>query len=175
MPYFLGFGILPNGEYEMLGDTDGIKAQAIPGTWSEYSATLGASGPQPSETAAVYRAGFLFARSGWGTERPITDEVALSLRFGPAPIIHGHADHGSIALYGHGSRLLVDPGKYTYNANQWRTWFRGRTAHNVVTVDGVAWRWSSSSRLLDHSRNATMVAARVQLTGNPGVGQVRGI
>ena len=173
MPKFLGFAILPNGEYEMLGDTDRAKAPAIAGTWAEFAATQGRSGPMPPDTAILYRAGYLFARSGWGTARPFVDEVALSLRWGRSPIIHGHADHGSLTLYGHGSRLLIDPGKFTYNANAYRTWFRGRTAHNVVTVDGAPWRWAASSPLLDSGKSATMDTARIRMTGNPGVTHVR--
>jgi hypothetical protein len=175
MPQFLGYATLPNGEYEMIGDLDRMAARNLPGTAAEFAATKGASGTRPADTVAVYKAGWLFARSGWGERRPWADEVTLSLRFGPGPQIHGHADHGSITLYGYGSRLLIDPGKYTYNRDAWRSWFKGRTAHNVVTADGAAYDFFASSRLLDHSRNATMVTARVHMTGTAGVGHVRGI
>jgi hypothetical protein len=175
MPAFLARATLPNGEYEMIGDLDRMSARVLPGTGAEFSATKGAKGTRPTDTVAVYRAGWLFARSGWGERRAWADETALSLRWGPAPIIHGHADAGSITLYGYGARLLVDPGKYTYNLNEWRRYFKGRTAHNVVTVDGVAYDRTISSALLDHSRNATMVTARVRMLGNPGVTHVRGV
>jgi hypothetical protein len=175
MTNFLGYAILPNGEYDMLGDTDRAKGPAIPGTWAEYSATQGRSGVRPPDTVGVYRAGFAFARTGWGDRRAFTDEMAISLRWGPAPFIHGHADHGSVTVYGYGSRLIVDPGKYSYNSDPYRVYFKGRTAHNVVTVDGVTWSKTARSDLLSHSRNSTMFTARVRLAGNAGVSHVRGV
>lgn len=175
MPRFLAYATLPNGEYEMIGDTDRMQAPAIPGTWAQFSATRGAVGPRPPDTVAVYSAGYLFARTGWGERRPYADEVAASLRWGPAPIIHGHADGGSVTLYGYGSRLLVDPGRYSYNYDVYRTWFVGRTAHNVVTVDGSTWRKTTPTDLLSHSRNATQVSARVRMLGHSGVSHVRGV
>jgi hypothetical protein len=80
-----------------------------------------------------------------------------------------------VTLYGYGSRLLLDPGKYTYNVNAYRTFFTGRSAHNVVTVDGVAWSRSARTSLLGHARNSTTVHTRVQPLGNPGVTHVRSV
>lgn len=175
MPAFLAQATLPNGEYQMIGDTDRMPARTLAGTAAEFAATKGVSGTRPTATVAVYRAGWLFARTGWGERRAYADEVNLSLRWGPGPIIHGHADAGSITLYGYGARLITDPGKYTYNWNEWRAWFKGRPAHNVVTADGVAYNREPGSRLLSHSNNATMVTARVEMLGNPGVTHVRGV
>ncbi len=175
MPGFLGHATLPNGEYQMIGDTDRMAARTLAGTAAEFAATKGVSGIRPTATVAVYRAGWLFARTGWGEKRPYGDEVNVALRWGPAPIIHGHADAGSITLYGYGARLLVDPGKYTYNWNAWRAWFKGRTSHNVVTVDGIAYVREKGSRLLSHSNSSTMVTARVEMLGNTGVTHIRGM
>lgn len=175
MPRILAFATLPNGEYETIGDSDRQRSVGIPGTWAEFAAWAGQRGPRPPDTVAVYGAGYLFARSGWGDRRAFADEVALSLRWGPAQAIHGHLDHGAVTLYGSGARLLVDPGKYTYNANAWRSYFVGRSAHNVVTVDGVGWSGTARSDLLNTSRNSTMVTARVRMTGYPGVSHVRGV
>lgn len=175
MPTFLAHATLPNGEYEMIGDTDRRRATSIPGTFAEFAATQGRTGRVPGDTVALYWAGYLFARTGWGATRPYADETFMSLRWGPAQFIHGHADHGSVTLYGAGSRLLVDPGKYTYNRDAYRTFFTGRSAHNVVTVDGVAWNRSAASTLLNQSRDARMVTARVRMTGNAGVTHVRGV
>lgn len=175
MPGFLAQATLPNGEYQMIGDTDRMAARTLAGTAAEFAATKGVAGVRPTSTVAVYRAGWLFARTGWGERRAYGDEVNLSLRWGPGPIIHGHADAGSITLYGYGARLITDPGKYTYNWSEWRAWFKGRPSHNVVTVDGLAYNREPGSRLLSHSNNATMVTARVEMLGNPGVTHVRGV
>jgi hypothetical protein len=169
MPGLLAHATLPDGTYEMLGDTDRGAAAAIPGTIAEYAATQGRLGRRPGDTAAVYRAGYLFTRSGWGERRAFADETYLSLRWGAAPFIHGHADHGSVSLYGWGARLLVDPGKFTYDPNAWRRFFKDRRAHNVVVVDGSPWNDRASSPLLGKTRNATMVDATVRMNGNAGV------
>jgi hypothetical protein len=174
MPNFLGHGTRPDGRYEMLGDTDLGGAAIVPGTWAEYAATLGRSGPRPPTTVAVYRAGFMFARTGWGgSGRVFADERFMSLRFGPAPIIHGHNDGGSVGMYGYGTSLLVDPGGYTYNQDAWRSWFKGRTAHNVVTVDGVAYNRSSHTTLSCQAHSTTMAHACVYQPGTPGTSHIR--
>ncbi len=169
MPRFLAYATLPNGEYDMVGDTERRKAIAIPGTIAEFAATQGASGPMPPSTLALFASsGWLFARTGWGTARPYADEVAYGLRFGPAAIIHGHQDGGSVTLYGFGSRLLVDPGKFTYNSNAWRRYATGRSAHNVLTVDGVAFR-NSATTLVAHRTSPRVVDTTVATVGYAGV------
>ena len=51
---------------------------------------------------------------------------------------HGHADALSIRLSINGVRLLVDSGTYTYvSSTQERNRFRGTSAHNTVTIDGL--------------------------------------
>ena len=168
MPDFLAYATLPNGEYEMIGDTDRGRASVILGTRAEFAATQGASGVKPASTVALYSAGYLFARSGWGETRPYADEVALSVRFGPARIIHGHDDQASLTFYGYGTKLLLDAGRYTYNSNRWRTFFTGRTAHNVVTVDGLPWTHRGTT--LRSSRiSSSYVDVRLKTTGYPGV------
>ena len=173
MPKFLAHATRPDGRYETIGDTDLSLAPAIPGTWSEFAATKGTRGPKPPATVAVYRAGFLFARTGWGEKRPFADETFLSLRFGPAPYIHGHADGTGITLYGYGSELLFDPGKYSYNFDAYRTFFKGRTAHNVVAVDGVSWSQFAATTLVTHGSTPTMVHAVTRVKGYAGVSQQR--
>ena len=175
MPGFLVHATLPDGTVEMLGDTIRTRGLSIAGTPNEYASSAGASGPRPTKTVVRYQAGFLFARTGWGVHRAPRDETFLSLRFGPAPRFHGHADGGSITLYGWGSRLLVDPGLYTYGKDSpWRKWIAGRRAHDVVAVDGAAWRPSATS-LLDQATTPTLVFARVRSSASPGVAHVRSV
>ena len=75
MPRFLAFATLPNGEYLNIGDGREQLAGSIPGTIAEFAATQGASGPKPDNTIAVYDAGFVFGRTGWGDTRPFADEI----------------------------------------------------------------------------------------------------
>jgi hypothetical protein len=134
MPRFLGFATQPDGRYELIGDTMDRAAVPIPGTIAEFAATRGARGPRPMTTIAMYDAGYVFGRTGWGETRPIRDEISFALRFGPPQYAHGHFDSSSFTLYGHGSRLLLDPGFYGYEEGPWRPWFRSRDAHNVATT-----------------------------------------
>ncbi|MBN8453665.1 alginate lyase family protein [Accumulibacter sp.] len=51
---------------------------------------------------------------------------------------HGHADALSLCLSVGGEPCLIDPGTYSYWADQpWRDYFRGTAAHNTVRVDGL--------------------------------------
>ena len=128
LPDFLAQATQPDGRYTMLGDTLDLPAIDIPGTAAEFAATRGAAGPMPDRTAAVYDSGYLFARTGWGTTTPMTDERALSLRFGTQGDGHGHEDGGSLTLYGFGSRLLVDPGMWAYQPHDpERAWATSRS------------------------------------------------
>jgi len=173
MPKFLAHATRPDGKYETIGDTDITVADPIPNTWAAFAATKGTTGPKPPASVAAYRAGFLFARTGWGETRAFADEVFLSHRFGPAPFIHGHADGTAITLYGYGTALLLDPGKYSYNYDTYRTFFKGRTAHNVVAVDGLVWRTSAVTTLVTHRSSATMFEAITRTNGYAGVSQQR--
>lgn len=156
MPAFLAHATMPDGRYVPLGDTDPSPARAIVGTAAEFAATRGASGPRPTSTSRVYGAGFAFVRTGWGDDRAFGDETMMSVRFGPARDIHGHEDGTSITLYGYGDSVLLDSGKYSYAGGSFRSYFVGRSAHNLVTVDGaqlnpsrtsVRWKRSSPTML----------------------------
>jgi len=173
MAAFLAHATLPNGHLEQIGDTEDMATPQVRGTWAQYAGSGGAIGPKPTSTYRLYRAGYLFARSGWGDTRPFADEVFTSLRFGRGVFIHGHADGTAVTLYGYGSRLLVDPGKFSYNEGPYRDFFIGRTAHNVVSVDGLSWNPKATTTLVGHAATATMVDATVSTAGYPGVSQRR--
>jgi uncharacterized heparinase superfamily protein len=50
---------------------------------------------------------------------------------------HGHADALSFLVYKNGLPFIVDTGTYRYNhVPEWRTYFKGTSAHNTVTVNG---------------------------------------
>ena len=173
MPAFLAHATLPNGQYEMLGDTLAYQASSIPGTTAEFAATLGASGPRPAYKTALYDAGYFFGRTGWGTARPYKDEVCFTLNWGPPAAFHGHHDGLGLTLYGFGTRLLVDPGGYSYDRDAWRAFFKSRGAHNVVTVDGLTWSPSAPTTLLGHVTAARSTYTRLQTKGYPGVTHIR--
>jgi hypothetical protein len=169
----LAAGSLATRTLEMIGDTGFDETHRYPGTPTEFVATAGRVGTAPPRVS-VYGAGYLFVHSGWGESRAFRNETFLSARWGPPPIYHGHSDATSITLAAWGTSLIVDPGRYTYNGGAWRNWFTGRTAHNVVTVDGLAWSRVSTA-LLGRTINSAVVDVRLRATGYAGVTQTRRI
>jgi len=168
MPDFLAYATDPDGTYVQLGDTDLRAARSILGTIAEYAATAGASGPKTPTTIRRYAAGYLFARSGWGTARPFKDETYWTLRFGPGLALHGQHDGQSITLSAKGRRLLLDPGKYSYTPSAYKTFFESRTAHNVVVVDGLTYDGRKSTAIGSQTKT-NMFYATTTNAGYAGV------
>jgi hypothetical protein len=173
MPAFLAQATIPSGSYAMIGDTSAWPADPIRGTVAEYAATQGAAGPKPATTVARYSAGYLFARSGWGERRAAADETFFSLKWGPGPVFHGHPDGISLTLAAWGSRLLEDPGTFSYNGDAIRSFFKSRRAHNVVTVDGSTWNRRAITSLLGYRQSSRLVDIRLRVSGDSGVTHTR--
>ncbi|NHC15468.1 heparinase II/III domain-containing protein [Motilibacter deserti] len=137
---FIAAAHRPDGKLEQLGDTKAV-ASPIYGTVAEYAATQGASGPRPTERVGVYNSrtngGYVFGRSGWGTDRPFAQESFYSLRFGAGRMYHGHDDHTSVTFYARGQQILTDGGHSGYTKGKYRDYIISPEAHNLVTVDGL--------------------------------------
>jgi hypothetical protein len=86
-----------------------------------------------------------FAEGGYyvlGCEFDTPNEIRLVADAGPLgespAAVHGHADALSFTLSVGGHEFLVDPGTYVYHSRErWRQYFRGTSAHNTLSVDGV--------------------------------------
>ena len=128
----------PDGTYVTIGDTDRMTPEALdPHPTTDYVGSLGKTGTAPERTAAIYDAGWVFARSGWGdTARPFTDHTYYTLRFGPSKRVHGHADGTSLTFSARGVNWVVDPGKYDYSSSTPRVHFVSRAAHSVFSLEG---------------------------------------
>lgn len=134
---FVGHATTPLSQLHQLGDTEDLRRLPLPGTVHEYAATGGLRGPVPQERVAVYRAGYVFGRSGWGRgARPFTAEAAYSLRFGPRPRKHGHQDHTALTYLTDGRHVLVDSG-YGPATPPTDDHFRSPAAHNQVVIPGM--------------------------------------
>jgi hypothetical protein len=173
MPTFLGWASLPNGQYELIGDTQAHPLPAIRGTLAEFVATAGGSGPKPVSTTRIYGAGYAFGRTGWGENRPFEDEIAFSLKFGPPVRFHGHVDGGSLNMYGFGRRLIVGSGTYSYNPGPFRDYFVGRRSQNTVDVSGARYVRSGATSLLFQSRTPSAFAVSVRVRRYEGVSDMR--
>ncbi len=81
---FLAHAMTPLGTFHQLGDTEDLQRPPLIGTPHEYPATAGKTGTPPAQRVAVYRSGYVFGRSGWGTpSKPYPAQSAYSIRFGP--------------------------------------------------------------------------------------------
>nr|WP_275436513.1 heparinase II/III family protein [Helcobacillus sp. ACRRO] len=127
----------PDGTLVTIGDTDIQAARRTGDAPTDYVASAGAKGEPPADLMRAYRAGYVFGRSGWGSEeRPFADHTFYSARFGPARRVHGHADGTSLTFSADGQNWLVDPGKFQYNSNAARDHFIARASHSLVLIDG---------------------------------------
>ncbi len=81
----------------------------------------------------------LFASSGVAVMNAGETQVIVDAGpFGPGRAGHSHSDCLSILVRRGREEILVDAGTYTYVGDaQWRDWFRGSAAHNVVRIDGM--------------------------------------
>jgi len=131
---WLALATTSTGQLPQVGDAERQKPQAVAGTSLEYAAFLGKKGTKPPRRAAVFDAGYVFGRTGWGETRPFTQESTYSIRFGPARRFHGHDDHTSITYNSHGRDILIDPGHSGYQLDKWQDYIRSQAAHNVMTV-----------------------------------------
>lgn len=172
VPLALAHATRPDGTLEVIGDTapstllNGVAATPE----LKYVATEGADGSPPASTAAVYRAGYAFGRSGWGeTDRRLADETFYSLRFGPANGVHGHMDGGSVTYFANGRPMITEAGKYAYVDDSMRDYVRGRLGHNVVHVRGVSYDEASDVELVHVESNDQLDYYRVRDHGYKGV------
>ena len=132
---FIAHATKPDGLLAPIGDT--------------YPTDRGV-GPTPGMALsyAYLKNGWAFGRSSWVAG---DDPSYFSLRFGPGLQIHGHADHGSVTLYAHGSPIITEPGSIGY-ADVRRGWFHAPEAKNVLIAGNSGCTVSSSAKLLASTR-----------------------
>ncbi|GAA1563498.1 MULTISPECIES: heparinase II/III domain-containing protein [Kribbella] len=131
---WLALATKSTGELQQVGDAVKQKPTGAAGTALDYVASLGKHGTRPSKRVAVYDAGYVFGRTGWGETRPFAQESTYSIRYGAARTLHGHDDHMSITYSSHGRDVLIDPGHSGYQLDKWQAWSKSQAAHNVMTI-----------------------------------------
>jgi len=68
---------------------------------------------------------------------------------------HGHADSLSFVLSAYGRAYFIDPGTYTYIAdNPYRDYFRSTQAHNTISIDGKSHSQMGGAFLWTHKANS---------------------
>jgi Heparinase II/III-like protein len=154
MPTFLAMATQPNGDLVQIGDTYVIRPRDRKDTPLEYAYSMGKAGTMPTQRVAVYQAGYVFGRSGWGTAQTFGDQSFYSLRFGPGTQIHGHADHMGLTYYAMGRNLIVDAGHYGYADTPYRAYLLSPEAASDLVMPGVAFDPSASTSLIKQSIGA---------------------
>src|SRR6185437_11576961 len=117
----------------------------------------GAAGTPPGQRVAVYTAGYVFGRSGWGTMGSFVRMSFYSLRFGPGRLIHGHADHMGLTYYARGRDLIVTSGHDGYDNNAYRAYLLSPQAASTFVMPDVPFDASAATRL-----TADGIAAKAQ-------------
>jgi Heparinase II/III-like protein len=154
MPTFLAMATQPNGTLVQIGDTYDIAPRDRAGTPLQYAATQGNAGTPPKQRVAVYAAGYVFGRSGWGTSGSFGDQTFYSLRFGPGTQIHGHDDHMGLTYYARGRDLIVDSGHYGYAQTPYRAYLLSPEAASVLVMPGVPFDPSAPTALIGQNIGA---------------------
>jgi hypothetical protein len=144
---FMAHATAPDGTMVTIGDTARTRVSPQSGSWARYMSTLGETGTAPGPTVAVYRRGYVFGRTGWGTARPFAQEQQYSVRFGPGRIVHGHDDHLGVTFYSGGRHVLVDSGFKGYSDTVYDAWTRSPEAHSVPVLPGVAFNIAAATPL----------------------------
>jgi hypothetical protein len=128
MPAFLANATEPDGDLVQIGDT-----------YVEHPAT----DPRQPHLVAVYPAGYVFGRSGWGSGASF-----YSLRFGPGREIHGHDDHMGLTYYDRGRDLIVNAGHTGYEVSPYRTFLLSPEASSVLVEPGVPFDAEAATSLV---------------------------
>lgn len=143
----------PNGGIPLINDADdgdfrylfhqGSRLLKNP-AWL-WGATLGAAGEPPQEPSRHFEdAGYFVFSDGWGVDAT-TAQQRQRVFYDCAQLgegKHGHFDLFNFCYFAKGKPLIIDPGRYTYDAAlgddgvNWRHAFKSTAFHNTVEIDG---------------------------------------
>ncbi|MFI1993831.1 hypothetical protein [Actinoplanes sp. NPDC020271] len=112
----------PDGKIVQIGDSEESTGRAAP--------------RNTARTLRDDQTGTIIGRWSWSDPRT----SYYTIRYGPTRRAHGHEDRaGGVTWTTLGTRVLVGPGKYTYDKNSaWYTWQIGPASHNVAVPNGGA-------------------------------------
>lgn len=128
--------VMPNGDFAAVGDSEG---RYPPRVRLPKHMAVGTDGRGIAVYAnALLKSGYISIRSA----PPVDDPLAYMLFFTGMALggkRHDHADTLSFELYANGGPILVDGGKYGYEADAWRAYFVSDLAHNGIGRSGRAY------------------------------------
>ncbi|HET9700038.1 MAG TPA: alginate lyase family protein [Burkholderiales bacterium] len=169
----------PDGDIPLINDSDSgdhrpmllQAARLFADSQLAAGGSLGAAGSPPAEAARHFpEAGYFVLRDGWGGDAGgyARRQHVFYDCGGIGAGSHYHADLFSFCYHLNGTPLVVDPGRYTYDANpdscgvDWRREFKSTAYHNTVTVDG-----RDQTRYLSKSMNPPPGIERYDRTRHP--------
>ncbi|HVN13808.1 MAG TPA: heparinase II/III family protein [Kineosporiaceae bacterium] len=117
----------PDGKLVLIGDSDESKGTTR-STW----------------TTRVFRddqAGLVVGR--WAWRDPTTSYYTL--RYGPPRWGHGQQDRTGVTWSARGLRILVNPGRFTYDASPYQAYAVGQSSHNVAYPSGSLYTRAAAS------------------------------
>lgn len=126
----------PLGRLARIGDTNAASIRDIDHPYADFVTSEGTRGAAPAKTTAIYDRGYAYIRSGWGQNRPFSDETYLTAVFGAQDKIHGHVDGGSVTYCSQGVQWLHDAGRYYYGRHPMQDYMKSRAAHSLVVLPG---------------------------------------
>ena len=141
MDDFSAFMVRPDGKLSAFGDSPEQPmpyTTAKPGSYLEYSASLGEIGSPPSMTSMLYpRSGYYFGREFWTTpeNHSFSDSTWVMFKSGYVSKTHKHADDNSFLLYSKGHEIFSDAGLYGYVKEPIYQYQISSKSHNTVIVD----------------------------------------
>ncbi len=142
----------PDGEIPLLNDSDNGDHSAMLRDGALlfgrddflWAASRGETGRPPSEVSRTF-GGYVVLSDGWGR-----DAASFARRqhvvMDCAPLgegSHSHYDLMNLTWFAAGRQIVVDPGRFTYNAEpgedglDWRHEFKSTRLHNTVEIDGL--------------------------------------
>jgi hypothetical protein len=142
----------PDGSLPLCGDADdgdhrpmlALGAALLGDPTLRYGATLGREGRAPLTPSRHFADGGVFVLGdGWGAG-PAGYAARQHVFYDCGPLGEGSHCHYDLFNFTYdvgGTPLVIDPGRYTYDAApdpagvDWRHYFKGTPAHNTLTVD----------------------------------------
>ncbi|MEW1978946.1 heparinase II/III family protein [Kocuria palustris] len=147
-PVEMAHATSPLGRLARIGDTNGASISDVDHPYAQYVTSNGTRGSHPEETTAVYERGYAYVRSGWGEDRPFSEETHLTAVFGAQDKVHGHRDGGSITYCSQGTQWLHDQGRFYYGKDPMQAYMTSRGSHSLVVLPGRTCRRSEPVALV---------------------------
>lgn len=171
---FLDQATAPDGTLALIGDTHPFRLDPAKSPAQAWIQSDGSAGAPPSVRVAIYAAGYVFGRSGWGSAtRTPSQESFYTLHFGPRRVGHGHNDHTSLTWAARGRDILIDPGVGEYVDDKWREFYTGATGHNQLVTPEM--KVSPVTKLVKSSLSPTADSFRLADAPYAGAARVRDV